>query len=122
MIRALNEIARLRSWHPSERRRTLYFCSTYFLAWILGLSIPTLIGFLMILIISPESRMIFFPAVLPDKGTPVSAFDPRNERGDETLLGGADSAVGHKSKAEQKEEAAWEFRSLLVTPGTWSLG
>jgi hypothetical protein len=27
-------------------------------------------------------------------------------------LGGTDSAVTHKSVAEQKEEAAWEFRSL----------
>lgn len=112
IYRGLGEINRLRSWSPSERRRTTYFCATYFLGWVLGLAIPTVVGFIMLLIVSPESRLIFFPPVAPKKGMPPSAFDPTNSKGDETFLGGTDSAVTHKSVAEQKEEAAWEFRSL----------
>jgi hypothetical protein len=112
LFRGLGEINRLRSWSPSERRRTTYFCATYFLGWVLGLAIPTVVGFIMLLIVSPESRLIFFPPVAPKKGMPPSAFDPTNSKGDETFLGGADNAVTHKSMAEQKEEAAWEFRSL----------
>ena len=112
LLRGLGELNRLRSWAPEERRRTTYFCATYFLGWVLGLAIPTVIGFIMLLIVSPESRIIFFPPIPPRKGMPPSATDPTNRKGDETFLGGTDSAVTHKSVAEQKEEAAWEFRSL----------
>lgn len=112
LIRATNELIRLRSWKPEERRRTLYFCSTYFLAWILGLAIPTVILFLITLTVLPESRAWFFPPVMPPAGQPPSATDPTNQAGDQSFLGGVDSAVQHRSKAEQVEEQAWEFRQL----------
>ncbi|KAJ9121504.1 hypothetical protein QFC22_002121 [Naganishia vaughanmartiniae] len=112
LIRAANEIIRLRSWRPEERRRTAYFCGTYFLAWCLGLAIPTLILFLITLTVLPESRAWFFPPILPPAGQPPSATDPTNQAGDQSFLGGVDSAVQHRSKAEQIEEQAWEFRQL----------
>ncbi|KAJ9095207.1 hypothetical protein QFC19_007662 [Naganishia cerealis] len=112
LIRAVNELARLRSWHPAERRRTTYFCATYFFAWCLGLAIPTLLMFLITLTVLPESRAWFFPPVMPPPGQPPSATDPLNRKGDESFLGGVDSAVQHRSKAEQVEEQAWEFRQL----------
>ena len=106
---------RLRSWEPREKKRTAWFAGTYALAWVLGLAIPTLVGFLIVLVVSPESRLIFFPPVPPPPGQPPSAFDPTNRQGDQTLLGGTDSALTHKSVSEQKEEAAWEFRNLAET-------
>ncbi|KAJ9095999.1 hypothetical protein QFC21_005362 [Naganishia friedmannii] len=112
LIRATNEIIRLRSWRPEERRRTAYFCGTYFFAWCLGLAIPTLILFLITLTVLPESRAWFFPTILPPAGQPPSATDPTNQAGDQSFLGGVDSAVQHRSKAEQIEEQAWEFRQL----------
>jgi hypothetical protein len=112
LIRTVNEIMRLRSWAPQERRRTMYFCITYFFAWALGLAIPTVILFLITLIVLPESRYFFFPPVMPAAGQPPSATDPTNQKGDESFLGGVDSDVQHRSKAEQIEEQAWEFRQL----------
>src|ERR1700712_4802103 len=47
-------IARLRSWN--ERRRTLAFASAYFVAWILDLVIPLLVGLVVVLIMYPKSR------------------------------------------------------------------
>lgn len=112
LVRGVKELQRLRTWSPEERTRTKWFCITYFVAWGLGLAIPTVLAFIILLIVSPESRYVFFPPIPPPKGTPPSALDPTNQTGDLTLLGGTDSAVQHKSKAEQKEEAAWEFRNL----------
>ncbi|KAI5453283.1 hypothetical protein NCC49_006306 [Naganishia albida] len=112
LIRTVNEIIRLRSWAPEERRRTTYFCATYFVAWCLGLAIPTVILFLIVLIVLPESRFFFFPPRMPPAGQPASATDPTNQAGDQSFFGGVDSAVQHRSKAEQVEEQAWEFRQL----------
>jgi hypothetical protein len=112
LIRTVNEIIRLRSWEPEERRRTTYFCATYFVAWCLGLAIPTVILFLIVLIVLPESRFYFFPPRMPPAGQPPSATDPTNQAGDQSFFGGVDSAVQHRSKAEQVEEQAWEFRQL----------
>lgn len=111
-IRAVKEMNRLRSWAPEERKRTIYFCATYFFCWIFGYSIPALLLFFAILIVSPESRWFFFPPVVPPAGTPPSATDPTNQAGDQSLLGDVDQPVQHRSKAEQKEEQAWEFRQL----------
>lgn len=115
LTRAIGEIARLRSWAAEERKRTTAFCVTYFVCWALGFAIPALLVFFCILVVSPESRWFFFPPVAPHPGTPPSATDPLNRKGDESLLGGVDSPVQHRSRAEQIEEQSWEFRQLAQT-------
>lgn len=112
VIRLISEVSRLRSWAPEERRRTAYFCSVYFTAWVFGMAIPTLIGFIIVLTVSEEARWKCFPPVLPPPGTPPSATDPLNKKGDQSLLGGVDDPIKHRSKSEQVEEQAWEFRQL----------
>jgi hypothetical protein len=111
-IRSYREITRLRSWSPEERTRTFYFCSAYFIAWVLGYAIPLVILFFMVLVVVPDSRYFFFPVDMPPHGTPPSATDPKNKKGDESLLGDVDKTVVHRSKAEQAEEQAWEFTQL----------
>ncbi len=111
-IRLYREITRLRSWAPADRQRTIYFCSAYFLAWVLGYAIPLVLVFLMVLVVVPDSRHFFFPIEAPPAGTPPSATDPTNKKGDESLLGGVDHEVAHRSKYEQAEEQAWEFSQL----------
>jgi hypothetical protein len=52
-------IARLRSWR--ERKRTMTFAAVYFLAWAIDMLVPTIIGFVMLLIIYPPARTYCFP-------------------------------------------------------------
>lgn len=115
LTRAIGEIARLRSWAVEERKRTTAFCVTYFACWAVGFAIPALLVFFCILVVSPESRWFFFPPVPPQPGMPPSATDPLNRKGDESLLGGVDNPVQHRSRAEQIEEQSWEFRQLAQT-------
>ncbi len=76
------------------------------------MAIPVLVGFFIVLVVSEESRGFFFPVVMPPDGMAPSATDPTNRKGDESLLGGVDTEVQHRSKSEQVEEQAWEFRQL----------
>lgn len=112
-IRGSREAGRLMSWSPQERRRTGAFCAAYFTAWIFGYAIALVFAFFAVLVLVPESRNFFFPAVLPPTATPPSITDPTNTHGDESLVGNVDSKVVHRSKAEQAEEQAWEFTSLV---------
>jgi hypothetical protein len=52
-------IARLRSWR--ERNWTTAFMVLYFVAWALDFLVPTIIAFVMILIVYPPSRTYCFP-------------------------------------------------------------
>src|SRR5271169_1052334 len=52
-------IAWLRSWR--ERNRTIAFMVVYFVAWVLDFLVPTIIAFVMVLIIYPPSRTYCFP-------------------------------------------------------------
>jgi hypothetical protein len=54
-----------------------------------------------------------FPPVKPPPGVPVSATDPTNKKGDESMLAGVGHPVVHRSKAEQAEEQAWEFTNTI---------
>src|SRR5882757_9790018 len=47
-------IARLRSWR--ERNRTLAFAGVYSAAWALDFLMPTILGFLIVLIAHPPAR------------------------------------------------------------------
>jgi len=52
-------IARLRSWR--ETRRTAWFCSVYFVAWMFDLITPLLTAIIIGLIACPPLRPILFP-------------------------------------------------------------
>lgn len=56
-------IVRLRSWR--ESRRTGCFLAVYALAWLLDLTILTLVGFLMLIVLHRPARDICFPPVPP---------------------------------------------------------
>lgn len=112
-IRGSREAGRLMSWSPEERHRTGAFCVAYFAAWVFGYAIAAVCAFFAVLVLVPESRNFFFPPVMPPTATPPSITDPTNTKGDESLVGNVDSHVVHRSKAEQAEEQAWEFTSLV---------
>lgn len=43
----------------------------------------------------------------------MSATDPTNRKGDESVLTGVGKPIVHRSKAEQIEEQAWEFTNIV---------
>ncbi|KAH6363630.1 hypothetical protein HBI34_169780 [Parastagonospora nodorum] len=94
-------IVRLRSWR--ETRRTAWFCTAYFLAWILNLIMPLISITLITLIVYPPAREIMFPpaplALVSSKG---GVQKPRAG-----VLGSTDSATGaaenHKGEAVEQE-------------------
>jgi hypothetical protein len=64
-------IARLRSWR--ERNRTLAFLGVYSVAWLIDFLVPTIVAFLMILIVYPPSRHYCFPPA------PIASRSPQQE-------------------------------------------
>ncbi|PKK48008.1 hypothetical protein CI102_5513 [Trichoderma harzianum] len=58
LVALYKHIVLLRSWRD---KRTLYFCTTYSIAWLVDLLAPTFILFLIVLIICPPVRDICFP-------------------------------------------------------------
>ncbi|PKS08160.1 hypothetical protein jhhlp_005436 [Lomentospora prolificans] len=109
-------IVRLRSWR--ETRRTISFMAVYSLAWILDLVIPTIIGFVMVLILSPASRTYCFPPA------PPSVIDSKTgglKKPDSGVLGSGDSVTGapEKHHGEAVEQEAHNFvatiSSLIVS-------
>lgn len=71
----------------------------------------------MTLVLFPRSRRILFPAPRPPHGEPLSATDPTNQKGDETLLSSTEHPAQHRSKAEQIEEQAWEITNIVQRVG-----
>ncbi|ORY32602.1 hypothetical protein BCR39DRAFT_564238 [Naematelia encephala] len=112
-LRGMREMERLMSWSEEERLRTGIFCVAYFTSWIFGYAVAGVLSFFVAVVCFPECRRWFFPPVAPEPFTPISATDPKNEHGDESLLGIVDSKAVHRSKAEQAEEQAFEATSIL---------
>lgn len=70
LVSSSKHVARLRSWR--QRRRTSAFLAVYAVAWTLDLLMPTLVIFLMTLVLCPRARPLCFPPVPPalvDSGT-----------------------------------------------------
>lgn len=105
-------IVRLRSW--KEYQRTSAFLAVYSLAWLLDLLGPTIIVFLMTLVVSTQAREICFP------GAPPSLIDPKTG-GVQTpaagVLASDDSVTGapEKHKGEAVEQEAHSFVTSLST-------
>lgn len=99
-------IARLRSWR--ERNRTLAFMAIYFSAWLLDLIIPTIITFLIILIVYPPSRGYCFPPA------PIALIDSKTggvKKPVAGVLGSDNSLTGAPEKyhGEAVEQEASNF-------------
>lgn len=112
LLAAVKHVARLRSWH--ERKRTLYFASAYFTAWLLNLIVPLLSSTLIILIVYPRARQIMFPPA------PLALVDTKSgglKKPSAGVLGSHDSATGapEKHKGEAVEQEASNFVSGITS-------
>jgi hypothetical protein len=95
-------IVRLRSWR--ETRRTAWFCTAYFLAWIFDLIVPLISLTIIALIAYPPSRPLLFP---PAPIALVSGKTGGVQKPKAGVLGSHDSATGapenHKGEAVEQE-------------------
>ena len=99
-------IARLRSWR--ERKRTIVFALVYFTAWAVDFLIPTVIAFLMVLIVYPPARAYCFPPA------PIALIDSKSggvKKPTAGVLGSDDSLTGapEKHQGEAVEQEASNF-------------
>jgi hypothetical protein len=99
-------IARLRSWR--ERNRTIAFMVVYFVAWALDFLVPTIITFVMILIVYPPSRSYCFP---PAPLSLISGKTGGVQKPAAGVLGSDDSLTGapEKHQGEAVEQEANNF-------------
>ncbi|KAF2135300.1 uncharacterized protein K452DRAFT_323134 [Aplosporella prunicola CBS 121167] len=102
LMGAVKQIARLRSWR--ETRRTTWFCTVYFIAWLLDLLVPLFSATLIALIAYPPSRDILFPPA------PIALVDSSTggvQKPKSGVLASTDSATGapenHKGEAVEQE-------------------
>ncbi|KAF3227119.1 hypothetical protein TWF106_010607 [Orbilia oligospora] len=114
VIAGFKHIARLRSWN--ERKRTGAFCLVYFLAWLLDLVVPLLIGFLITLIAFPKSRRYLFPP------TPLALVDASTGKLQEPPAGvlaskGSLTGAPEKHEGEAVEQEASNFVSSIAAIG-----
>ncbi|KAM4066328.1 hypothetical protein HRG_000442 [Hirsutella rhossiliensis] len=105
-------IARLRSWR--ERRRTSAFLAVYAVAWLSDLLVPTVVVFLMTLILYPRARIVCFPPV------PPALIDSRTgglQKPRAGVLASQDTVTGaaEKHKGEGVEKEARNFVNSLST-------
>ncbi|KAG9231462.1 hypothetical protein BJ875DRAFT_382866 [Amylocarpus encephaloides] len=99
-------IARLRSWR--ERNRTLAFLGVYATAWLLDFLVPTIVAFLMVLIVYPPSRDYCFPPA------PIALIDSKTggvKKPTAGVLGSDNSLTGapEKHQGEAVEQEASNF-------------
>ena len=100
MIGFGKHIVRIRSWR--EKRRTAWFCTAYFAAWMFDFIVPLLFLTLVVLIVYPPARGTMFPpaplALVSSKG---GVQKPKSG-----TLGSTDSATGapenHKGEAVEQ--------------------
>jgi hypothetical protein len=116
MARFWKHIARLRSWR--ERNRTMTFAAVYFLAWAIDLLVPTIIGFVMVLIIYPPARTYCFPPA------PTALIDSKTggiQKPAAGVLGSDNSLTGapekHQGEAVEQEASNFvtSFTSIAIS-------
>ncbi|ROT38134.1 hypothetical protein SODALDRAFT_333903 [Sodiomyces alkalinus F11] len=103
-------IVRLRSWR--EPRRTSAFLAVYALGWALDLVVPTLLTFLVVLIVYPPSRAYCFPPAPPSVVDPSTGGVKKPASG---VLASANSVTGapEKHSGEAVEQEAHSFVSSI---------
>lgn len=113
VISVWKHMARLRSWR--EWQRTSAFLAIYSVAWLLDLLVPTIIFFLLILILYPPMRHISFPPA------PLSLIDPKTGGVQNppagVLVSSDDSVTGapEKHQGEAVEQEAHSFVTSIAT-------
>jgi hypothetical protein len=105
-------IARLRSWR--ERNRTIAFASVYTVAWAIDFLIPTLVGFLIVLIVYPPARDYCFPPA------PIALIDGKTgsvKKPAAGVLGSDNSLTGapEKHQGEAVEQEASNFVNSVTS-------
>lgn len=105
-------IARLRSW--KETRRTAVFAGVYGAAWLLDIIVPTIITFLIVLVLYPPARTACFPPA------PPSLIDPKTggvQKPPAGVLASDDSVTGapEKHQGEAVEQEAHSFVTSIST-------
>jgi hypothetical protein len=109
-------IARLRSWR--ERNRTVAFMVVYFVAWALDFLIPTVIAFVMVLIVYPPFRNYCFP---PAPLSLISGKTGGIQKPPAGVLGSDDSLTGapekHQGEAVEQEASNFvnSFTSIAIS-------
>ncbi|KAL7911434.1 hypothetical protein GGI35DRAFT_292225 [Trichoderma velutinum] len=103
-------IALLRSWRD---KRTFYFFGTYSVTWMIDLLAPTLILFLIVLIVCPPARDICFPPA------PASLIDSRTGAVKKPIAGvlASESLTGapEENTGEAIEQEAHSFIYSIST-------
>ncbi|KAI5777244.1 hypothetical protein EDC01DRAFT_719812 [Geopyxis carbonaria] len=101
-------VARLRSWR--EAPRTAAFCGAYFTAWVLDLLWPTLLAFVIALVVYPPCRHTLFP---PAPLALVDASTGALKKPAAGMLGSHGSLTGapEKHHGEAVEQEAHNFVS-----------
>lgn len=99
-------IARLRSWR--ERNRTIAFAAVYFTAWAIDLLVPTIVAFIIVLIVHPPARTYCFPPA------PIALIDSKTggvKKPTAGVLGSDNSLTGapEKYEGEAVEQEAANF-------------
>ena len=96
------QIVRLRSWR--ETRRSAWFCTAYFIAWLFDYIVALFAITIITLILYPRSRDILFPPA------PLALVDSKTggvQKPKAGVLGSTDSATGapenHKGEAVEAE-------------------
>lgn len=115
-IGAFKHIARLRSWQ--ETRRTLAFLSVYSVAWIFDLIVPTILTFMIVLVMYPKARSYCFPPAplaLIDAGTGTVKKPPAGVLGSDNSLTGAPEK--HHGEAVEQEASNFvkAFSSIAIS-------
>jgi hypothetical protein len=109
-------IARLRSWR--ERNRTMAFAAVYFGAWAVDFLVPTIIAFLMVLIVYPPARTYCFPPA------PIALIDSKTggiKKPTAGVLGSDNSLTGapekHQGEAVEQEASNFvnSFTSIAIS-------
>lgn len=109
-------IARLRSWR--ERNRTIAFAAVYFTAWAIDFLVPTIIAFLIVLIVYPPARTYCFPPA------PIALIDSKTggvKKPTAGVLGSDNSLTGapekHQGEAVEQEASNFvnSFTSIAIS-------
>jgi len=111
-------IVRIRSWR--ETRRTAWFCSAYFAAWIFDMIVPLITVTLVTLIVYPPARGAMFPPA------PIALVSSTGgvQKPKSGTLGSTDSATGapenHKGEAVEQEASNFVngFASIALSSAT----
>ncbi|KAB8292447.1 hypothetical protein EYC80_008167 [Monilinia laxa] len=116
LVNFWKHIARLRSWR--ERDRTVVFASVYFLAWLIDFLVPTIIGFVIVLIAWPPSREYCFPPAPPaliDSTTGGIKKPTAGVLGNDTSLTGAPEKYQGEAVEQEASNFVNSFTSIAIS-------